>query len=273
MPGKFKETAYLSAQGLQEFVERSAEEQGMSKSRYLGSLVEKEVASVSGKTNQPALVLHKPYYPEMSFVCSGIFECDALTTKPEMYKYVVLRATESIISSFRDIIRKRMKDNAAYLMGSCFVLLRTLIKGVYQKTESGSLSVNYSVKVALIKVSEKEWVKYNGCYDFFKIKYYSYYDLTTKAKAGGVRMLAPVFDDKYKDGAFFIPVSDASSKFQHRIADDNIKGVGMDDGEVAKCIILGVDPRSVSERFSVIYGEKTNNGFRTNSGRRYKVFK
>jgi len=273
MPGKFKETAYLSAQGLQEFVERSAEEQGMSKSRYLGSLVEKEVASVSGKTNQPTLVLHKPYYPEMSFISSGVFECNAQTTKPEMYKYVMLQTTESIISSFRDIIRKRIKDNPECLRDSCFLLLRTLIKGVYQKNDSGSLMGRYDVKVTLIRVSVKEWLKYNGCYDFFKIKYYSYYDLTTKAKAGGVRMLAPVFDDKYKDGAFFIPVSDASSNFQHRIADDNIKGVGVDDGEVAKCIILGVDPRSVSERFSVIYGEKTNNGFRTNSGRRYKVFK
>ena len=273
MPGKFKETAYLPAQGLQEFVERSAEEQGMSKSRYLGSLVEKEAASVSVKTSRPALVLHKPYTTDINFVCSGVFEYLPGVAKSDLYKYVMLETTESIITSFKDIIRKRLKDNPEYLRDSCFVLLRTLIKGVYQKTDSGSLKGRYDVKVTLIRVSEKEWLKYDGCYDFFKIKYYSYYDLTTKTKVGGVRMLAPVFDDKYKDGAFFIPVSDASSKFQHRITDDNIKGVGMDDDEVAKCIILGVDPRSVSERFSVIYGEKTNNGFKTNSGRRYKVFK
>lgn len=273
MPGKFKETAYLPAQGLQEFVERSAEEKGMSKSRYLGSLVEKEAASVSVKTNQQALVLHKPYRPEIPFVCSGVFECSLDTAKSDMYKYVMSETTKSIITSFRNIIQKRLKGNPEYLKNSCFVLLRNLIKGTYQNTESGSLKVSYNLKVTLIRVSEKEWLKYNGCYDFFKIKYYSYYDLTTKARAGGVRMLAPVSDEKYKDGAFFIPVSDASSDFQHRIADDNIKGVGLDNDEVAKCIILGVDPRSVSERFSVTFGEKTNNGFRTNSGRRYKVFK
>lgn len=273
MPGKFKETAYLPAQGLQEFVERSAEEKGMSKSRYLGSLVEKEAASVSGKSSEPTLVLHKPCYTEVPFGCSGVFECDVVTAKSDIHKYVMSQATESIISSFRDIIRKQLKDNPEYLKNACFVLLRTLIKGVYQKTEAGSLRVSYNVKVALIRVSEKEWLKYDGCYDFFKIKYYSYYDLMIQNRTGRVKMLAPIFDEKYKDGAFFIPVSDASSNFQHRIADDKIKGVGIDDVEVAKCIILGVDHRSVSERFSVIYGEKTNNGFRTNSGRRYKVIK
>lgn len=273
MPGKFKETAYLSAQGLQEFVERSAEEQGMSKSKYLGSLVEKEAASVSGKTNQPALVLHKPYYPEMSFLCSGVFECDALTTKPEMYKYVMFQITESIISIFRNIIRKRMKDNPECLRDSCFVLLRTLIKGVYQKTDSGSLKGRYDVKVTLIRVSEKECLKYDGCYDFLKIRYCSYYDLTTKSKAGSIRMLAPVFDDKYKDGAFFIPVYEFSTNSQRKVEGDNVKRISMDDGEVVTCIILGVDHRSVSERFSILFGEKVNNGFRINSGMRQKVFK
>ncbi|WP_283648139.1 hypothetical protein [Hafnia paralvei] len=273
MPGKFKETAYLPAQGLQEFVERSAEEKGMSKSRYLGSLVEKEAASVSVKTSRPALVLHTPYLPDQNFVCSGAFEYIPRTAKSDFYKYVMLETTNSIISGFKGIIQKQLKDNPEYLQNACFVLLRNLIKGVYKKSESGSLIVSYNVKVTLIRVSEKEWLKYDGCYDFFKIKYYSYYDLTTKTRAGGVRMFVPVSDEKYKDGAFFIPVSDASSNFQHRIADDNIKGVGLDNGEVAKCIILGVDNRSVSERFSVIFGEKTNNGLRTNSGRRYKVFK
>lgn len=273
MPGKFKETAYLPAQGLQEFVERSAEEQGMSKSRYLGSLVEKEAASVSVKTSRPALVLHKPYPTDINFVCSGVFEYLPGAAKSDLYKYVMLETAESIITSFKDIIRKRLKNNPEYLRDSCFVLLRTLIKGVYQKSNSGSLKGRYDVKVTLIRVSEKEWLKYDGCYDFFNIKYYSYYDLTTKTRLSGIRMLTPIFDDKYKDGAFFIPVYDASSNFQHRIADDNIKGVGLDDGEVAKCIILGVDHRSVSERFSVVFGEGTNNGFKTNSGRRYKVFK
>ncbi|MGC1026800.1 hypothetical protein [Pantoea agglomerans] len=273
MPGKFKETAYLPAQELREFVERSAEEQGVSKSRYLGSLVEKEVASVSGQNCQSALILCKPYFPEMSFVCSGVFECDDLTTKPEMYNYVMLKTEGSIISSFRDIIRKRMKGNPEYLRDSYFVLLKTLIKGVYQKNEFGYLKGRYDVKVSLIRVDLKKWLKYNGCYDFFKIRYCSYYDLTTKVRAGATRTFAPVLDDKYNNGAFFIPVSNACSDFQLKNADKNIKDVGMDNDEVARCIILGVDHRSVSERFSMAFGEKTSNGFRINSGRCQKVFK
>ncbi|MFG0430783.1 hypothetical protein [Serratia liquefaciens] len=225
---KYKATMYYSDEDTEQFLREKATKPNGKKSasQYLYSLVTRErenaVSGESEHDDSGVVRMYPPYTYIQWREISGPLSFPSIT---------VLRTNEASQKRFRHkdlmeaIDREIDKDVANvflrirpdfYKDGGFLVIIKSEVTCYYSDEITGDSYCRgfYRVNYGTIHVSESEWKKWGGRYDFENIKYIKFRDLfnPSKNKHAGLCQVAER-DPLDTSGAFFIPVRKISKVF------------------------------------------------------------
>ncbi|EPN1931333.1 hypothetical protein ACTV70_002895 [Cronobacter dublinensis] len=243
MAYKYKATMYYSDEGTEAFLRDKAVKSNGKKSasHYLYSLVTKERENLMANNdikNKPVPVqLFPEYVNSKEFSVNGSVEFLGLSDAYHPHK-----GESSLIRKNHKILMETIDDKILEHVASHFsnhghevndnsfrIVLKTYVACYYCNigTVPGLYSGTFTATCRVIIVNRALWDKYDGKFNFEKIRYIKYEDITKAGRGipGGLCKVAEI-SAKDKAGAFFIPVSTLPVKFPEKppLASVLIKG-------------------------------------------------
>ncbi|MGI8465634.1 hypothetical protein [Pectobacterium punjabense] len=255
MSYKYKSTMYYSDEDTKIFLKERTRKPGGGKgteSKFLYSLVTSEREKVNSEQSDNEInngksrslcKLDQPYRPRYEMITSNNIEFSSLAAMMKNDKKTIPKAFMKGIDDaiYLDYIKKIKSLNLQQEEGF-FIILKTYITCRYNDFNSSDVNCKgtFTARWVLILVDRALWDKFGGLYDFTKIKYLKYIDISNGRK-GVPSGICKVHDSHEKDdkGAFFIPVRSTAKAFPSEL---KYRG---------KYFIQGVDAYSIKNRVDI----------------------
>ncbi|CNK14408.1 hypothetical protein [Yersinia intermedia] len=226
---KYKATMYYSDDETDRFLrEKAAKPNGKkSASHYLYSLVTRErenAASVELNQEEVGVVRIYPEYTRLrrievsgliSFTALPAFSLESKATQKRLDHKDLMKEIDGKIHL--DITSKFNNHNNDFNHnGSFLVVIKTDVTCYYNRTVSGAgyCEGNFLANCTILHITRSEWERWGGKYDFERIKYIKFRDLSNPRarKSMGLCQLAEIAPLDTA-GAFFIPVRTTAKAF------------------------------------------------------------
>ncbi|CFQ96233.1 MULTISPECIES: hypothetical protein [Yersinia] len=260
MASKQKITAYISDSVVYEWAKKKAEENGVTGSGYLESLIRQEMQKVETEKVPlrmvPRFSVFDTFTPkEQILMLSGGFRIhDSFAPslgdrEKDGIEQIKVGVHQEIYNDFYNVI---IGKNSRSLPEQCYIVfLKTFFDGRVLKNDEES-HVNYHLMYQPLLITPNLWDKYGGFYDFFNIKYLRQTDIirsefmrTFSSKYAGA---APIFERRKEcndSGGFFIPVYHKPVTLEQRLS----LPVLSKKFENSTNLYIGVDSGNNKERF------------------------
>ncbi len=226
---KYKATMYYSDDETNEFLkEKAAKPNGKkSASHYLYSLVTRErenAASIELNQEEVDVVRIYPEYTRsrrievsglISFTALPAFSLESKSTQKRLDHKNLMKEIDDKVHQHLSS-KENNPSNYFNHDGSFLVVIKTDVTCYYNSTisEVGYCEGNFLANCSIVHVTQSEWVRFGGKYDFENIQYIKFRDLSRlKVRKGmGFCQLAEI-NPLDTVGAFFIPVRTTSKDF------------------------------------------------------------